>query len=295
MESLRQHAITKPELGTYWDNLNMGWRYYDKVAITSTILEAMHEVGASKDEIDQVRKWILLMKQSNDWGSRSLAADAVYALLATGSQWLEKSDKPRITIDGEEVQFSHIDQYVGYCRKAIAARSGATLKIDRTGASPAWGAVYTQYRAPMSTITASDITEMSIRKEYQVYGADGKLVPASDFKFKVGDKVQVRLVIKNNKDLDFVTVTDQRGACFEPKDQTSNYRIMDRTFYFQETKDAQTNLFFTSLNKGTHIISYDVYVTTEGEFSAGIATAQCQYAPQLSAHSAGDLLTVEAK
>ena len=100
-------------------------------------------------------------------------------------------------------------------------------------------------------------------------------------------------MIKNNKDLDFVTVTDQRAACFEPKDQLSGSRYMDGTYFFQETKDAQTNLFFTSLDKGTHIISYDVYVTAEGHFSAGIATAQCQYAPQLSAHSSGTQITVQ--
>lgn len=295
VESLRQFTITKPELGMYWDNLDMGWRYFDKVAVTATILEAMYEVGAQKEEIDQIRKWILLMKQSNDWGSSSLAADAIYAILSTGSQWLDRSAKPSITIDGEEVTFSHIDEYVGYCRKTIPAKSGATLRIDRTGSSPAWGAVYCQYKAPMTSVEAKDITEMSIRKEYHVYGADGKLIPATDLNFKVGDKVQVRIVIKNNKDLDFVTVTDQRGACFEPKDQISGYKYMDRSYFFQETKDAQTNLFFTSLNKGTHIVSYDVYVTAEGTFSAGIATAQCQYAPQLSAHSDGAQLTVEAK
>ncbi len=294
VESIRQFAITKPELGMYWDNLQEGWRYIDKVAVTATILEAMHEVGAEKSELDQIRKWILLMKQSNDWGSSSLAADAVYAILSTGSQWLERNQKPTITINSgdEAVEFSHIEEYVGYCRKTIPAQSGTTLKIDRSGASPAWGAVYCQYVAPMTTVEEKAITELSIHKEYLIYGADGKLSPAAERNFKVGDKVQVRVVIKNNKDLDFVTVADQRAACFEPKDQTSGYRYMDGCYFFQETKDAQTNLFFTSLSKGTHIVSYDAYVTAEGLYSAGIATAQCQYAPQLTAHSSGDHITV---
>ena len=292
VESLRQFAITKPELGMYWDNLQSGWRYFDKVAITSTILQAFHEVGASSNEIDLIRKWMLLMKQSNDWGSSSLAADAVYALLSTGSQWIEQSAKPSITIDGEQVEFSHIDEYVGYCRKTIPVSSGATLKIHREGASPAWGAVYCQYSAPASAIEESSITEISIHKEYFVYASDGSLSPVGDHQFRVGDKVQVRMVMKVNKDLDFVTVSDERGACFEPKDQTSGYRAMDGIYYFLETKDALTNLFFNALPKGTHIVSYDTYVTTEGTFSAGIVTAQCQYAPQISAHSAGAKITV---
>ena len=295
VESLRQFALTKPELGMYWDNLQVGWRYFDKVAITSTILQAFHEVGASTEEINQIRKWILLMKQSNDWGSSSLAADAVCALLSTGSQWLEQSEKPSITIDGEQVTFSHIDEYVGYCRKTIPVKSGATLKIQREGASPAWGAIYCQYSAPAAAIEQSSITEMSIRKEYFVYADDGSLTPVDNHQFHVGDKVQVRMVMKVNKDLDFVTVSDERGACFEPKDQTSGYRAMDGIYYFMETKDALTNLFFSALPKGTHIVSYDTYVTTEGTFSAGIATAQCQYAPQISAHSAGAKITVSPR
>ena len=295
VESLRQFALTKPELGMYWDNLQVGWRYFDKVAITSTILQAFHEVGASTEEINQIRKWILLMKQSNDWGSSSLAADAVCALLSTGSQWLEQSEKPSITIDGEQVDFSHIDEYVGYCRKTIPVKSGATLKIQREGASPAWGAIYCQYSAPAAAIEQSSITEMSIRKEYFVYADDGSLTPVNDHQFHVGDKVQVRMVMKVNKDLDFVTVSDERGACFEPKGQTSGYRAMDGIYYFMETKDALTNLFFSALPKGTHIVSYDTYVTTEGTFSAGIATAQCQYAPQISAHSAGAKITVSPR
>ena len=103
----------------------------------------------------------------------------------------------------------------------------------------------------------------------------------------MGDKVQVQLVIKNNRDLDYVTVSDQRAACMEPLDRFSGYRYDDGTYYYHETKDAVTNLFFTSLLKGTHVIKYDAWVMAEGQFSAGIASAQSQYAPQIAAHSAG--------
>ena len=107
--------------------------------------------------------------------------------------------------------------------------------------------------------------------------------------------MQVRLIIKNAKDLDFVTVADERGACFEPVDQLSGYRHADWSWYYLETKDSRTNLFFSDLQKGTHVITYDVYVMAPGKFSAGIATAQCQYAPQITAHSAGTTITVKAK
>ena len=295
VESIRQFAIIKPNLGMYWDNLQTGygWWELDKVAYTSTILQAMNEVDPRQDEIDLIRKWMLLMKQSNDWGNYSLAADAVYSILSTGSQWLDRGTTPVITVAGEPVNLDKMAQWLGYFRTSLPATTAGSVVINRTGKGPAWGAVYSQFKAPMTDIKEKAIEEVSISKEYYVYAQDGTLHQATSF--KVGDKVKVRVIIKTNKDMDFVTMTDERAACFEPVDQLSDYRSEDNTWFYQETKDTQTNVFVTSLNKGTHIIGYDVWVTNPGEFTSGIATIQCQYAPQLSAHSAGKTITVDQK
>ena len=293
IESIRQFAIVKPNLGMYWDNLQTGygWWEFDKVAYTSTILRAMNEVDPRQQEIDLVRKWMLLMKQSNDWGSYSLAADAVYSILSTGSLWLERASTPAITVAGQPVAMDKLAQWLGYVRTTIPATTTGNVVIDRTAKGPAWGAVYSQFQAPMTQISEKGIDEVTISKEYYTYAQDGTLHSATSF--KVGDKVKVRMIIKVNKDMDFVTITDERASCFEPVDQLSGYRSEDRTWFYQETKDTQTNVFINSLNKGTHIIGYDVWVTNPGEFTSGIATIQCQYAPQLTAHSAGKSITVK--
>ena len=287
VESIRQFAIVKPNLGMYWDNLQTGhgWWELDKVAYTSTILQAFNEVEPRQQEIDQIRKWMLLMKQSNDWGSYSLAADAVYSILSTGSQWLDRGATPAISVAGQPVSLDNMAQWLGYFRTTLPAATAGSVVIDRTGKGPAWGAVYSQFKAPMTQIKEKAIDEVSISKEYYVYAQDGSLHSATSF--KVGDKVKVRVIIKTNRDMDFVTMTDERAACFEPVDQLSGYRSEDNTWFYQETKDTHTNVFVNSLSKGTHIIGYDVWVTNPGEFTSGIATIQCQYAPQLSAHSAG--------
>ena len=295
VESIRQFAIVKPSLGMYWDNLQTGhgWWELDKVAYTSTVLQAMNEVDPRQEEIDQVRKWMLLMKQSNDWGTYSLAADAVYSILSTGSQWLDRGTTPVITVAGQPINLDKMAQWLGYFRTTLPATTTGSVVIERTGKGPAWGAVYSQFKAPMTQIKEKAIEEVSISKEYYVYAQDGSLHKTDAF--KVGDKVKVRVIIKTNKDMDFVTITDERAACFEPVDQLSGYRSEDNTWFYQETKDTQTNVFISSLDKGTHIIGYDVWVTSPGEFTSGIATIQCQYAPQLSAHSAGKVIKAIGK
>ena len=295
VESIRQFAIVKPSTGMYWDNLQTGhgWWELDKVAYTCTILQAMNEVDPRQDEIDQVRKWMLLMKQSNDWGSNSLAADAVYTILSTGSQWLERNGLPSITVAGKPINLDKMAEWLGYFRTTLDATTTGDVVIDRTGSGPAWGAIYSQFKSPMTQVQEKAIDEVSISKEYYVYAQDGSLHQASSF--KVGDKVKVRVVIKTNKDMDYVTITDERAACFEPVDKLSGYRSEDATWFYLETKDTQTNTFFNSLSKGTHIIGYDVWVTNPGQFTSGIATIQSQYAPQLSAHSAGKTIMVDIK
>ena len=295
VESIRQHAIFEPSMGMWWDNLqnDFGWWELDKVAYTSVILQAMNEVDPRQEELDQIRKWMLLMKQSNDWGSYSLAADAVFSILSTGSQWTKLNESPLISADEHLiVNSSKINELLGYYRIQLPATT-SKVTIDHSKGQPAWGAVYSQFKAPMTQIQEKAIEDMSISKEFYVYAQDGSLYKADTF--KVGDKVKVQLVIKVNQDMDYVTLTDERAACFEPVDQLSGYNYEGRTWFYLETKDSQTNAFFNSLDKGTHIIGYDVWVTNPGEFTSGIATIQCQYAPQLSAHSAGKTITVQAK
>ena len=271
-QSLREFAVTDNQ-GMHWENLQEGYAaYYDKVTLTATMLESLALVDPRQDEIAQIHKWMLLMKQSNDWGSSSLAAHAIYALLTTdpGNNWLTDS--------------------LGYSVREVTPNE--TIKFEKK-THPQWGAIYSAYSAPMAEIQAFKTDDLSVTKNFMRYNKDGQLEPFTTL--NVGDKVQVRTVIKTNKDMDYVTVTDERAACFEPVDQLSGYRHADWAWYYHETKDSQTNLFFDDLQKGTHVISYDVRVTAPGTFTSGIATIQCQYAPQLTAHSAGKQLKIDNK
>ena len=250
----------------------------------------MGEVDPRKDELDQVRKWMLLSKQTGDWGDGSMAADAVQALLNTGTDWLQRGAKPEILLNGQPVEFSDFDAYVGYCRKTIEASESSAITVTAPQNHPAWGAIYSQWSQPMTTVAEASVDAIAITKEVNVYRGDGKVSHRDEL--RVGDKVQVRLVITTNREIDYLTVTDERAACFEPVDRISGYAVQDGTYYYRETKDAQTNLFFDRLRKGTHVFSYDVYVTAPGTFSLGVATAQSQQAAEITAHSAGATLIV---
>ena len=292
MESIRQFSITDSN-GTRWDNMSGIAGQFNKLSVTSLILQAFGEIcPTDRDYIDSIRQWILLQKQSTDWGNYSMAADAVYAILSTGSKWTGNQPTPSITINGKPLQYVPSDKYLGYFRKQLDASTDLHLSINRAHASsPAWGTVYAQFKSEMATVKAYSIDELSIEK--QLCKLDGSKLD-DKASLHVGDKVLVRMVIKNKRDLEYVTVNDERASCCEPANQLSSYTVSDGIGYYRETKDSATRLFFNFLPKGTHVITYEVSITAAGLYNLGIATIQSQYAPEITAHSAGDKILVES-
>lgn len=289
IESIRQFALVNPAKGMYWERLSDGY-WFEPVAATATILQAMAEIDPRTDELNKIRQWLLLEKQTSDWGGSSLASDAIYALLSTGDDWLaapvQTADEPafRIDVDGQPIALSPSDLYLGYVRMDLPSDT-RQVAVHRATGNPAWGAIYHQYVAPMAQVKAVSIPELSVNKEFQVRNEKGEWVPVKEI--HVGQRIRVSLSVHADKAFEFVTLHDERPALMEPVDQTSHYAWNERCGYFHETKDRETNLFITYLPAGNHIFTYECDVTHEGEFSVGIATIQSQYAPQYTAHSAG--------
>lgn len=289
LESINQFSVYSPSTGRFWDNLQDGWiSYYNKVALTSLVLQSYQKIAPQSTEVEQIRQWLLLEKQTTDWGNSSLAADAVYAILSYGTNMLNINKAPRFSINGNKFELNSLDWILGYGKtqlNSVIKSSSDTILITRDATTPAWGAIYCQYNAPIRKIKAASVPSLSITKKILNYEKNKE--------FKIGDKVQIQFVIKNNRNLEFVTVCDNRPACLEPTNQISEYKHEDGIGYYLEIKDTQTNLFFNYLPKGTHIITYDAYITCSGTFSSGTASAQCQYAPQIIAHSDGSVISIK--
>ena len=126
----------------------------------------------------------------------------------------------------------------------------------------------------------------------------------------MGDKLKVRIILTIDRDLEFVHMKDMRASAFEPYiitsakpesvssfpvisgDGLSGYRYQDGLGYYQSTTDQATNFFFDYLPKGTYVFEYALKVNATGEYSNGITTIQCMYAPEFVAHSEGIRVSV---
>lgn len=290
VESLRQFARKSGDRGTFWDIDGT-----DKVTLASTALKALNKVNPDDPMIDDVRHWLLLAKETQCWGGATKACDAINALLTTGKNWTATMRKaPQIKVGNVKIDTDNATPYFGYIRRSVdMKRNDGNISIRRDKGCPAWGAVYCQYNAPADSVKSHANADIRIEKQFYVYNSANTLRPDATTEFAVGDRIQVRLTIRSERDLDFVALTDNRGACFEPADQLSVYEWQDGTGSYRETRDSATNIFFSHISKGTYVITYDVYANNAGTYTSSIASLQCQYAPALTSHSAGATLTVE--
>lgn len=291
LESLRQFAKISATQGMYWPSVGDAYSgNMSELLITSRALKAFNLIEPGSKDIDEIRQWLILQKEARDWGNGTAASEVAAAVLLTSPKWLEPAGQATVTIGNRRIDVTPTEKNLGYFRTNISdmAPSGNDLGIKKSDKTPAWGAVYSQSTQIMSDIKPASIEALSIEK--RLYRQDGDKWVVADH-ISVGDKVKIELVIRANRAMDYVAIDDQRAACLEPVEQTPTPIWSEGLCFYRENNDESTNIFINRLPKGTYLLSYEMWVNNSGTFSSGIATIQSQYAPQLTAHSAGSQLT----
>ena len=110
---------------------------------------------------------------------------------------------------------------------------------------------------------------------------------------QVGDKLTVRVQLSSDRAMEYIHVKDMRASGTEPADILSGYNWKGGLGYYQSTRDAATNFFISYLPKGSYQFEYNLFINQAGNFSVGVSTAQCLYAPEFSAHSEGLRINVK--
>ncbi len=312
MEALRQNAIHKEEMGMYWKEFNQGsyWWHSAPIEAHSLLIEAFREMptpdsGNELTEVDELRIWLLKQKQTTQWKTTKATADACYALLLGGADWLGAEPKVSMKLGSKKIDLSDYKQEAGtgytkfsFKKDEVQPEMGniqVSVKADKK-VGTTWGAVYWQYFEQLDKITESE-TPLSLKKQvYKVVQGDRgeKLILVKDNEqLKVGDKVKVRIELRVDRRMEFIHMKDMRGACFEPTNVLSNYKYQNGLGYYESTKDASTQFFFDNLRPGTYIFEYPMFTTMRGDYSNGITSIQCMYAPEFSSHSEGIRIKVK--
>ena len=296
--ALKESAIENEELGMYWKDMTGGYYWYQApIETQSVLIEAFTDITKDETAVADMKTWLLKNKQTNNWKTTKATADACYALLLEGSNWIAEEVAVTIQMGEQTVSSDHAQAGTGYFRKTFdgdsikPAMGNIKVNLQTVNVSkPAWGGVYWQYFEDFDKITSA-ATSLSIDKKLFVQkNIDrGPVIEAisNNNELHVGDRVKVRIEIRTDRNMEYVHLKDMRSSAMEPVNVLSGYRWQGGLGYYESTKDASTNFFFGWLPKGTHVFEYDLFVTHTGNFSNGVATIQCLYAPEFSSHSEG--------
>jgi uncharacterized protein YfaS (alpha-2-macroglobulin family) len=292
LASLREHALNNPELGMYWKN-TASYRWFEApIESQALIINAFEEIEGKSADIDRMRTWLLSQKQTNRWKTNSATAEAIYAILLHGTDWIG-NNKPLIIKLGDQQIDQSTNQnspvFTKVWKTTEIKPDMSVIEIQNPNASMSWGGAFRQYFVDIDKITASN-TPLQLTKELFIerIGKSGKeLVSIGDQSVNIGDKIVVRIVLTVDRDMEYVHMRDQRAASFEPVNAISAYEYKGGLGYYQTTKDASTDFFFDYLHKGKYGFEYGLIASQAGEFSNGRAIIECYYAPEFSSHSGG--------
>lgn len=312
LKSLKETSINHEELGMYWKDQRAGWFWYEApIETQSLLIETFHEIGNDKKIVDDLRTWLLKNKQTNNWKTTKATAEACYALLLQGTDWL--SAEPQVTIQlGEgnrsyQVKSTDVkhEAGTGYFKETIKGENvNSTMgkiqltvaSADKTAVSTSWGGIYWQYFEDLDKITNASTPLKLVKKLFIEKNTDRGpvLTPVNNGDvIKTGDKIKVRVELRVDRDMEYVHMKDMRASALEPENVLSSYKWQGGLGYYESTKDASTNFFFNYLRKGTYVFEYALFATHTGEFSNGVTTIQSMYAPEFTSHSEGVRITIE--
>lgn len=275
LQSVNEYAVYREEMGRYYDTRKAlySWRNY-KIPTQVSVIEAMQMLKPNdKQTIEELQRWLLMSKRTQVWDTPVNTVDAVYAFMkGNESNWSRKAENAVLKLDGKLLPMPQDSTTLGYVKTEKTGKA-SKLSIDKKSDYTSWGAVYAEFKQPVSEIGSME-SGIKVRRVIVPAESQGK----GKAQAKVGEKVKVTLLITADRDYDFVQITDKRAACLEPVNQKSGYQWGIGCYV--SPRDYATNFYFDRLSKGMHIVEMEYYVDRKGDYQSGTCTAECTYSPE---------------
>lgn len=275
LQSVNEYAVYREEMGRYYDTRKAlySWRNY-KIPTQVSVIEAMQLLKPNdKQTIEELQRWLLMSKRTQVWDTPVNTVDAVYAFMkGNESNWSRKAENAVLKLDGKLLPMPQDSTTLGYVKTERPGKA-SKLSIDKKSDYTSWGAVYAEFKQPISEIGSME-SGIKVRRVIVPAESESK----GKAQAKVGEKVKVTLLITADRDYDFVQITDKRAACLEPVNQKSGYQWGIGCYV--SPRDHATNFYFDRLSKGMHIVEMEYYVDRKGDYQSGTCTAECTYSPE---------------
>ncbi|MEP4076487.1 alpha-2-macroglobulin family protein [Haloferula sp.] len=292
--SLKENAKVTEEQGMFWkDGEGEGWWWWQApIETQAMMIEAFRDIDADDQAVDDCQVWLIKQKQVGDWKTTKATADAVYSLLMGGRNLLGSDTLLRISLGGTQLEPEGVEAGTGFyesrfVEEAVKPELGR-IELKKSDEGVSWASVHWQYLEDMAKVTSADGNQLKLEKSLFIRkNTDkGPVLTKLEGPVEVGDELVTRVILRNDRAMEFVHLKDLRGSGTEPLNVLSGYRWQDGFGYYEVTRDTASHFFIDRLPPGTHVFETSVRVQHAGEYQTGIAEVRCMYAPEFAAHSA---------
>ncbi|MGB7326996.1 MAG: alpha-2-macroglobulin family protein [Rubripirellula sp.] len=292
MKSIKERSVSSDEMGMFWRDSENGWWWHAApIETQAMMIEAFDEVMDDAEAVEDCKVWLLKQKQTQKWTTTKATADAVYSLLLRGNDVLASDALVTLSMGGKSVKPSNVEAGTGFYEQRFVGPEVTPelgeITVKKIDDGVAWGSVHWQYFEDIAKVTPHTGTPLKLTKQLYVKKNtdDGPALVAIDGPVGVGDELVVRIVLRSDRDMEYLHLKDYRGSGTEPVNVLSRYKFQDGLGYYESTRDTASHFFIDYLPKGTYVFEYSTRVQLRGEYQTGFANIQCMYAPEFDAHS----------
>lgn len=303
VKSLRERAVTDGDKGMRWNDAPApGWwrPWVAPVETQALMVEVFETVAKDPAAADACRLALLANKRTNAWETTTATADACYAMLMRGSDWLSGDSGCAVTVGGKALAPDKVEAGTGAATVSVPSAqitpADAEILVRKAEAGPAWVSVHWSYLEDAGKVKEANQSALSVKKTLwkKVLTKEGpQLIPVSGNRVAVGDELVVRLEVTNDRDLEFVHIKDGRPSCVEPGIALSGYKWTGGLGYYEAVRDTATHRFVEFMPKGTHVFEFAARADRRGVCGSGLSEVRCMYAPEFAAHGGAPAVTVE--
>ncbi len=290
VDRLGERALVSDEAGMYWRDNSGGYRWHERPIETQALLiRCFAEVTGDYDKVALMQQWLLQQKQTTRWNSDVASVSAIQAMLmqpaeGAGNKALRMQPSAITLSFGSHTLATDTTRHALHVSQRIEGDEirpeDGRVTIRKEDDGIAWGALYWQYLERVDKIPYSS-TGVTLKPTLYRVGDGGVLQRVQEgLELKVGDRVRMRMEIRVDRNLEYVTLDLPRNAALEPLSTESGWHWNRGLSYYLAVNNTGSTFYIDQLDKGQYVVEYEFFVNNGGRYLSAPAVLQCLYAPE---------------